>query len=166
MSGITPAFVLSREAELSELVYDRSGCVAKMVADGLTLEAEEMLKGYAFAILVGSKILGGVVFSDYRAGDSAWISIYTTDKRWCTAKILKQIFGLAFDALHCRRLNALICADNRASISLSERCGFVCEGRMRNYFDDGADALIFGMLRSECKFINNQYKENENVQRI
>ena len=151
---------------MSEIVYDQSGAVALLVAAGLGLEAEEMLNGYAFAIVNEGRILGGVVFSDYRADDSAWISIYTTDKKWCTAKILKQIFGIGFDALHCRRLNALIRADNRASIALSERCGFVREGKMRSYFADGADALIFGMLRGECKFINNQHKENKNVQRI
>lgn len=143
---------------MSKLVYDSSGQIARYVASGLQLKADEMLRGYAMAIIRSGQILGGVVFSDYRPNDSAWISIYTTDKHWCTAKCLKQIFGIGFDALHCRRLNALIRADNQNSISLSERCGFVREGKMRSYFADGVDALVFGMLRNECKFINKQYK--------
>ena len=156
MSGTTPVFVLNRGSALSDLVYDYSGSIARYVADGLRLDPEELLKGFSFAILHNNKLVGGVTFSDYRPDDSAWISIYTTDKHWCTAICLKQIFSIAFHALKCRRINALIRSDNHASISLATRCGFVFEGKMRKYFSTGQDALVLGMLASECKFINHQ----------
>ena len=141
---------------MSDLVYDYSGSIARYVADGLRLDPEELLKGFSFAILHNNKLVGGVTFSDYRPDDSAWISIYTTDKHWCTAICLKQIFSIAFHALKCRRINALIRSDNHASMSLATRCGCDFEGKMRKYFSTGQDALVLGMLASECKFINHQ----------
>lgn len=141
---------------MSELIYDRSGKTARFVADGLRLDPEELVAGHAFAIRHNNKIIGGVTFSGYIPSDSAWISIYTTDKHWCSKICLKQIFGIAFIALNCRRLNALICSDNHASISLATRCGFVLEGKMRKYYSTGQDALVLGMLASECKFINHK----------
>ena len=141
---------------MSKLIYDRSGHIARFVADGLRLEPDELLEGFSFAILHNNKLVGGVIFSDYHTDDSAWISIYTTDKHWCTSICLKQIFGIAFNVLNCRRINALIRSDNHASISLATRCGFVLEGKMRKYFSTGQDALVLGMLASECKYLNNK----------
>ena len=143
---------------MSELVYDSSGSIARYVAAGLKLDPSEMLSGHCLAIVNQGRVFGGVVFSDYRENDSAWISIYTNNKRWCTRKCLKQIFGFGFEVLKCRRLNALVRESNRASVSLTERCGFVPEGKMRQYFRDGEDVLIFGMLREECQFINQQHE--------
>lgn len=148
---------------MSKLVYDQSEYIARYVSFGLGLSPEEMLKGYSFAIIHQNKIVGGVVFSDYQLNDTAWISIYTTDKHWCSKICLKQIFGIAFNVLKCRRLNALIRPDNHASISLATRCGFVLEGKMRQYFSDDQDALVLGMLVKECKFINHQSTGEKNV---
>ena len=155
-SGTIPVFALNREPALSDLIYDNSDATARWVADGLRLEPDELSSGFSFAIRHNNKIIGGITFSGYVPDDSAWISIYTTDKHWCTKICLKQIFGVAFNALKCRRLNALICSDNHASISLATRCGFVIEGKMRKYYSTGQDALVLGMLASECKFINHQ----------
>lgn len=155
MNGTTPVFGLKREAVLSEIIYDPSGLTADFVADGLHLEREEMRRGYAFAVVADGKMAGGVVFTELRPGISSWISIYTTNKRWCSARVLRQIFAAGFDVLGCRRINALISAGNAASLSLAKRCGFVTEGKMRGYGDDGQDVFVLGMLRKECKFINN-----------
>lgn len=150
---------------MSDIFYDKSGFIADFVADGLKLEREEMRRGYAFAIVADGKIAGGVVFTELRAGISVWISIYTINKRWCSARCLRNIFGIAYDVLGCRRINALISIHNRASLSLAKRCGFVWEGNMRRYGNDGHDVCVLGMLREECNFINN-LRRKENVKRI
>lgn len=145
---------MRREAALSDIVYDASGLTADFVADGLKLEREEMRRGYAFTIVADGKIAGGVVFTELRPRISAWISIYTINKRWCSARCLRQIFKTGFDVLGCCRINALISAENGPSLSLAKRCGFVLEGNMRRYGDNGGDVYVLGMLREECRFIN------------
>lgn len=165
MSGTIPVSGLKREVALSDIIYDPSGLTADFVAGGLKLDREEMRRGYAFAIEADGKIAGGVVFTELRPGISSWISIYTVNKRWCSARSLRRIFSAGFDLLGCRRLNALVSAGNPASLSLAKRCGFVTEGKMRRYGGDGQDVYVLGMLREECKFINN-LRRKENVKRI
>lgn len=160
MSGIIPELGLNREAELSELVYDGRLQTARLLAQKLGLPADEFVDGFVFNIVRDGVCLGAVAYSDYRENDSAWISIWTLDKKWCSAKILKQIFGVAFDALKCRRINALICCDNLSSISLAKRCGFVEEGKMHAYYQNGKDAFVLGMLRGDCKFLKGKEKKN------
>lgn len=138
---------------MAEIFYRKDVAAAKKIAQELGLDEQEFVGGFVFEIMRNFECLGLVAYSDYRKDDSAWISICTWNKKWCTAKVLRQIFGVAFNALKCRRINALICVDNKASISLAERCGFVKEGKMRAYYSDDKDAFVFGMLRNDCKFI-------------
>ena len=145
---------------MSELVYDGRLQTARFLAQKLKLPFDEFVDGFVFNIVRDGVCLGIVAYHDYREKDSAWISIWTLDKKWCSAKILKQIFGVAFDALKCRRINALICCDNLSSISLAQRCGFVEEGRMHAYYPSGKDAFVFGMLRGDCKFLKGKEKKN------
>jgi hypothetical protein len=54
-----------------------------------------------------------------------------------------------------RRVGASIAADNTKSIRFCKHLGFVREGRIREGAKAGLDLLIFGMLRSECRFLGN-----------
>jgi RimJ/RimL family protein N-acetyltransferase len=51
------------------------------------------------------------------------------------------------------RLTAFIDVDNRRAIRVSTRMGFVVEGLCRLGINGKKDALTFGMLRSDCKFL-------------
>ncbi|MBO7556830.1 MAG: GNAT family N-acetyltransferase [Alphaproteobacteria bacterium] len=145
---------------MSELVYDGKLQTARLLAQKLGLPMDEFVDGFVFNIVRDGLCMGTVAYNDYRVNDSAWISIWTLNKKWCSAKILKQIFGVAFDALKCRRINALICCDNLSSISLAKRCGFVEEGKMHAYYQNGKDAYVLGMLRDDCKFLKGKEKKN------
>ena len=150
---------MKRETELSDVFYDKSGKIKSYVAEGLGLNFNDINDCLALGIVYQNKIVGGVVYCDFQNKTSAWINIYTDNKHWCSQKTLKQIFGIGFDVLKCRRINALINTKNKSSISLAKRCGFKREGKMRQFRDDGQDVFVFGMLRNECKFINNTKKE-------
>ena len=93
------------------------------------------------------------MFSDLRPGCDVWISIYADDKRWCSRRVLQTVFGIVFDFWGCRRANALIDTDNKASLRLAEGVGFRYEGKMRQYRENGRDVYVLGMLKSECKFL-------------
>ena len=95
---------------------------------------------------------------DLRPGCDVWISIYADDKRWCSRRVLQTVFGIVFDFWGCRRANALIDTDNKASLRLAEGVGFRYEGKMRQYRENGRDVYVLGMLKSECKFLKEKEK--------
>lgn len=63
-----------------------------------------------------------------------------------------EAFKYPFSQLKLERVTAQIEASNMRAIAFAEKLGFRFEGRKRRAFGD-EDELIFGMLRSECKFL-------------
>lgn len=70
----------------------------------------------------------------------------------CSIATFREIARRIFVELDCHRVTAVTRADNRRAIVGLEKLGFRSEGRLREHFD-GADGLIFGLLRSEQKLI-------------
>lgn len=70
---------------------------------------------------------------------------------WLSRSFLKAVFSFVFGQLNCQRITGRIDDDNDAAIEATERLGFVVEGRLR-HAHPGGDVLIYGLLKSECKF--------------
>ena len=97
---------------------------------------------------IDGKLIAGWVYSDFR-GHSISISIASIDKRWCSRKSLRSIFGYPFLQLKCERLMAVTGASQSNVRRLLEWAGFTHEGTLRRGFADD-DAVIYGMLKEEC----------------
>jgi RimJ/RimL family protein N-acetyltransferase len=68
------------------------------------------------------------------------------------SEALEALFGLAFDELQLRRIEADVDPRNGASIRLLERLGFQREGHLRERWlvnGEVQDALFYGLLRRE-----------------
>lgn len=76
----------------------------------------------------------------------------STDPRWATRSILKAAFGYPFVQLPCVRLTAYTGKNMPHVRQFLERLGFQQEGIVRRGFADD-DAVIYGMLKEECKWI-------------
>lgn len=63
---------------------------------------------------------------------------------------VRAIFDYVFVQLKCRRCTARVRADNKRSLKLVRRLGFVKEGVMRKA-RAGHDLLIFGLLKEDYK---------------
>lgn len=137
------------ETELCRIFADEDGTVHAFVREGLN---ENIVPGVAMGIAYAGKLIGGIVFNDIRPERDCWLTIYTTDKRWCNRRVLRAIFGLVFDKMKCERCSAFVSKNNQASKNLVERLGFRPEGVIRLYADDGQDRLLYGMLKEECKY--------------
>lgn len=98
-----------------------------------------------------NNILGALVFSEFRGRDIQ-ISVAADNRHWLTKKILHQIFWYPFIYLGCSRLTAYTSEKNISFQDMLIRFGFSKEGVMRQAFNSG-DALLYGMLVSECKWI-------------
>jgi hypothetical protein len=81
------------------------------------------------------------------------ISIAANNPKWCTRTVLRCSFGYPFIQLGLNRVTGVIRASNERALSLNQRLGFKHEGEMREYYDNGESAMIYGLTKSECKWI-------------
>ncbi|MDD4520331.1 MAG: GNAT family protein [Alphaproteobacteria bacterium] len=144
------------------LIEDNKGLIARFVSEGLKEPSCDWIgSNYTVGIVRGRKLLGGVIFNDYRPKKEVWLTLYTTSPLWATKKDLRDIFKIAFEGLKVKRLSLLISAENPKSLSLAKRLGFKKEGVLRQFLEDGQDALVFSMLEEEftSSFLNKGEKE-------
>jgi RimJ/RimL family protein N-acetyltransferase len=107
----------------------------------------------SFAFVDNNKILGGLVFHNYEPEHSLWWTVYSNDKRWCNRRMLRAMFGLAFEHYKCRRINVLVDEDNEASLRFVQKLGFKIEGKLRRFRSADKDSYLLGMLKDECSWI-------------
>ncbi|MDB4725957.1 GNAT family N-acetyltransferase [bacterium] len=115
---------------------------------GITIEGECRALG---GVLNG-RLIGGAVYNNY-AGFMVDIHIATTDKRWCNRRVLKAVFEMAFDHLGCERMNMMCSKKNKPMRKLALGLGFKQEGTHRKAHLGTTDAISYGMLKSECRWI-------------
>lgn len=74
-----------------------------------------------------------------------------TDSRCITKRLLRAMFTAVFT--QAVRVSALIEPDNARAIKNARALGFQYEGFLRMGVEGKRDALLFGMLREDCKFL-------------
>ena len=74
-----------------------------------------------------------------------------TDPRCATRRLLRAVYTALFSQVV--RLTALIDPGNARAIRNATAMGFVVEGLCRRGLDGRRDALVFGMLKSDCRFL-------------
>jgi len=135
------------------LLWGESAMVAEWVAKRIPdMDGGDFGKCVTGAVVdENNNILGALVFSEFRGRDIQ-ISVAADSHHWLTKKILRDIFAYPFKFLECARLTAYTSEKNLAFQDMLIRFGFSKEGVMRQAFNSG-DALLYGMLRNECKWI-------------
>lgn len=131
---------------------DRNDVITGWVCRNLGFDCRDMGEHRTLGFFAGGKLIGGLVYHNIRIGRDLWWTIYTTDKRWCNRRVLRKIFGLAFDYWQVERISLLIDTDNRKCLKLAKKLGFRREGLMRKFRDDGRDCYFYGLLKSENKW--------------
>lgn len=102
-------------------------------------------------VLRDGAIAGVGVYSNF-TGPDIWISI-AGEGRWLSRYVIPLFFKYPFNQLGCRRLSAFCRDTNVHAIEFAERFGFVQEGILRSYYEDGADCIVLGLLREDCKWV-------------
>jgi RimJ/RimL family protein N-acetyltransferase len=105
-----------------------------------------------FGFYDNDKLVGGVVFSEYRVEDITFSGAFE-DKKCFTKRNLKYFFDYPFNQLKCHRITAYTETDNERANKLLKSLGFTLEGTMREISEKGKDANIYGMLERECKWL-------------
>lgn len=115
---------------------------------------DELVYGEPYSIIGvvrGNAIQGVVMYNNWRGRsiETHWAG----EGAWLTRAVLRAVFGLPFQTYGCRRITGLIRRKNRVARAVAERIGFRLEGVARQGFDDGTDAMIYGMVRDECRWL-------------
>lgn len=127
------------------------------------MPAEEVLTGESFGaciaigVAIGNRPVAGVVYSDYRHlphGSDCRVTICAEPgSKWARKDVLKALFKYPFEQAQCGRITAVISEKNKHSIKFCEKLGFRKEGVLRRGYNGKTNALIFGLLKSECKYL-------------
>ncbi len=103
-------------------------------------------------------LVAGIVFNNHRyPGIEATIASVTP--RWCNHRILRGIFSLPFEQWGCTRVTAVVESVNQPARAFVQKIGFRQEGVMRRAFPSGEDAVIYGLLREECHWLERNRNE-------
>lgn len=140
-----------------EVLYGQDMAVAQFVA-GLLREpkgAEDFIPCTALGIVKDGELIGGVIYNNYH-GHDIQMTIASTDKRWATRHTLLHLLGYPFNQLNCKRITAVSARRNKVARDMLLRLGFSLEGVVRKGMDGIQDAMIYGMLKHECKWIGSK----------
>ena len=105
----------------------------------------------AIGVVHEDKLIAGVVYFCYRHPNIE-MAVAAISPKWATKRTLKVLFNYPFNQLKCNRVTVLVDSDNSEVRKFDERLGFVREGTLREANPTG-DAEIYGMLKSECRWI-------------
>lgn len=106
----------------------------------------------AIGFVRGHALCAGAVFTNYRGHDIE-LSFAAADPRWARRGSLRAVFHYPFRQLGCARVTAVTGRANARARRLTAGLGFTLEGVIRRGLDGRDDALVFGMLREECRWL-------------
>lgn len=109
----------------------------------------------------------GVVVFDSFTTTGCWVSVASDGGRhWITREYILRVFAYPFIQLGYPRLNSFVSINNHDAIRFNESFGFTREGLMRQAGHKGEDLIMFGMLRSECRWLPNRFTGKTGVARV
>lgn len=105
------------------------------------------------------RLIAAVTYNNFRTRpDGALLSVemgvYSEDKKWATKEFLRAVFSYPFIQLNLVRVHTACSADRPEVIKFNRKLGFIPEGYHRGAWPLGGDTVSFGMLKSDCRWIN------------
>lgn len=99
-----------------------------------------------------NEFVAGVVVSEYSGVDCRISCATETSTAW-RPHVIRAVFDYVFNQLGCVRCTAVTLKRNVRARKFMEGLGFVLEGRLRLGYDGVKDALIYGYLASDCRYL-------------
>lgn len=98
------------------------------------------------------KLVAGCVYHRWRPFDCE-VTFASITPRWVLPMNLAPLFHYPFVQHKLTRLTLIIGANNTNALRTNLRIGFKWEGRARKAYDGVNDAIVLGMLRDECPYL-------------
>jgi len=119
-------------------------------------EVTSLPGGYeAIGVARGDVLVGGCLFSDFSPciGGGADIRMWAAGSNWISRRVIGVMLGYPFRRLGCHRITAVTAKKNKPCRKMLEDLGFRLEGTARHGFGIGKDAMIYGLLRSDQRWV-------------
>lgn len=133
-----------------------AGDKAELVAEYMTEKTGAVFQPglyQALAILSDAgDFVGGVIVSNFRGTDCEISCAAETPAAW-RPTVMCGVFTYIFMQLGCVRCTSITTKRNRKARNFLLDLGFQLEGNIRLGYDGTKDALIYGLLASECRWI-------------
>lgn len=135
-------------------VFGRDKEVGEWVAKRIPLigRREKFGQYSSIGIEDKGKLIAGCVYSNYTSND-IYMNFAADNKKWANKENLNLFFAYPFYQLKLPRVSAFADKGNRQSRRLIEGVGFKYEGKKRKIIDGRHDAIMYGMLIDECKYL-------------
>ena len=140
---------------MKRVIYSENDRVVSWVAERIDEQRFEGAVG--IGLEEDGELIAGVVFNMYTGPSISMHVAAVPGRRWMTREYLWRCFAYPFLQLGCRRITGLVRVDNLEAQKFDEHLGFKREGLLRQACDDGTDMIVYGMLKSECRFIGERY---------
>lgn len=139
---------------MKKVVYGQDVRIINWAQSILTTNMKGLFKdAHGIGIEEDGNLLAACVYDGY-VGTSITLHIAAVPgKRWMTKGALFAAFAYPFKQLGCTRVSGLVRLDNVVAQKFDEHLGFKREGLLRRWYPDGCDAIVYGMLREECRFL-------------
>ena len=108
----------------------------------------------AFRRRADREIIYGGAFNEYRGRDIQYHAA-CDDPAVLTRSRIRLLFAYPFTQLGVERISCVVAASNRRSRKVVEGLGWRQEGVIRRFFADDEDGVLYGILKTECKWIGN-----------
>jgi hypothetical protein len=105
--------------------------------------------------------LMGVAIGEFKTWFDCHFSTAICDPHCLSRKLLRVIFQTIFQ--RAVRITALVSPDHLSAVDQTRRMGFVYEGFLRLGVEGNRDALIYGMLREDCRFLPDYHPARASV---
>jgi RimJ/RimL family protein N-acetyltransferase len=140
---------------MKRIVWDQPERVMRFVADRV---GEREFEGYtAIGLERDGELIAGVLYEQH-TGPNVMMHVASDGSRhWMTPAYMAACFRYPFLQLDVKRVTALVRSDNLASINFCSALGFKTEGALREAATDGADLILYGMLKRECRYLDGKY---------
>jgi RimJ/RimL family protein N-acetyltransferase len=139
---------------MKTVVYGQDKQVCEWVAS--RVGETEFISARALGLEQDGKLIAGVVYENYTGKNITMHVAAVPGKRWLNKDFLYRSFAYPFLQLNCNRVTGLVKADNLEAQKFDEHLGFKREGLLRQACEDGTDLILYGMLKTECRWIGNK----------
>ena len=152
---------------MTDLIFGQDFIVANWIAERVR-DASYVPETVAIGVAENNRLIAGVGYYSRTECDIRLVVAAEPKSNWLSRANLAVFFGYPFYAeplgLGLRRITAVVHRKNKVSRMFNNKLGWVEEGCHRNAFPDG-DAISYGMLAEECKWINHEFRKRQRTPR-
>lgn len=126
-----------------------NAAIAGFLEDKLKVKISPPFTAFGF-VSDDNRPMCAVLFNDFNQANME-MTIYA-EPGGITRQVLKYLANYVFVKNGCRRLTVRTKKRNKRVLQLAPRYGFKYECLLKNFFPDD-DAVMFRMLREDCRFL-------------